>query len=326
MSHAHRDTRVIAAMLQDLAQACEAHLPGADLAERLQVLASQEASRIAASMSPSQAEAAALAGALSRYLESDDLEAAKSGADNGPGSLRDLAQQVESALATGVRRERASRVAGLYVIIDPELTRGRDVLDVAAAALSGGASALQLRDKVHDKGDQLPVARKLRRLCQEHGASFIVNDHADLAAACGAHGLHVGQHDLPVPEARRVLYPTQFLGTSNALLREAQASIQEQVDYVAVGSMYSTGSKASTRPAGIRGLRQVRDQVSDVPLIAIGGITLENINPVLEAGADGICVIGAVCLAEDPEEAARRLVARIYAGRATVSRGPHASP
>ena len=304
---------VIAAILSRLAQACEVHLQDTALASQLKTLATQEESNLSSGQPPTLAEATALAGATTRYI----------GTGEGVplAALQDLAPQVETALAASARREAAHRVAGLYVIVDPELTRGRDVVDIAGAALRGGATAIQLRDKLHDKGDQLPVALKLREGCQEHGASFIVNDHADLAAACGAHGLHVGQHDLPIREARRILYPTQFLGTSNALLQEAEVSAQLQADYIAVGAMYSTESKTSTRPAGIQGLRRVREKVSGIPIVAIGGITLENIDPVLEAGADGICVIGAVCLADDPEQAARHLVERIYAHQASIPRG-----
>ena len=305
------DAGVIAAILFHLAQACEVHLQDTTLASRLRAVAKQEESHLPSGQPPTLAQAIALAGAITRYMAT--------GEGVPLAALQDLAPQVETALATSARREAARRVEGLYVIVDPELTRGRDVVDIALAALSGGATAIQLRDKVRDKGDQLPMALKLREVCQEHGASFIVNDHADLAAACGAHGLHVGQHDLPIPEARRILYPTQFLGTSNALLQEAEASAQWQADYIAVGAMYSTESKASTRPAGIQGLRRVRERVSGIPIVAIGGITLENIDPVLEAGADGICVIGAVCLADDPEQAARRLVERIYAHQTTTS-------
>jgi thiamine-phosphate diphosphorylase len=219
--------------------------------------------------------------------------------------------------ATAIRRLAASRVAGLYVIVDPELTNGCDVIDVAHAALRGGATAIQLRDKLHDKGDQLPIARALRDLCDERNASFIVNDHADLAVASNAHGLHVGRHDLPVLEARAILHTHQFIGTSNALLEEAMESVGQQADYIAVGAMYATGSKDNTRPAGVEALRRVRASVTDIPIVAIGGINLSNIDPLLEAGAGGICVIGAVCQAADPEDAARQLVQRIAASRAS---------
>ena len=313
MPSASHEMRSTAAIIYRLAQVCEAHLGDTALASQLRTLAATEETRLAASQPFTPAEATALASAIHKCLKPGDEVTAAPDTQNALVAIRDLAQRTDHALAAGARRDAVSRVAGLYVIVDPELTRGRDVVDVARAALRGGATAIQLRDKVHDKGDQLPVARKLYEACQEHGASFIVNDHADLAVACGAHGLHVGQHDLPVSEARRILHPGQFLGTSNALLQEAEASAQQQVDYIAVGAMYQTVSKANTRPAGVKGLRRVRERVSGIPIVAIGGITLDNVDPVLEAGADGICVIGAICLAGDPEQAARSFVERITA-------------
>jgi thiamine-phosphate diphosphorylase len=230
-----------------------------------------------------------------------------------------LLHEERSGAYLPLRRQAVARVAGLYVIVDPQLTNGRDVVEVARAALKGGATAIQLRDKVHDKGDQLLVAHRLKELCDQFGAAFIVNDHADLAVAANAHGLHVGQHDLPVPEARRILKIYQFIGTSNALPEEAQASLAQEADYLAVGAMYGTTSKEGTRPAGVEALRRVRLLVRDVPVVAIGGINLANVGPVLEAGADGICVISAVGMAEDPEAAARALVERIRAYKAGAS-------
>ena len=215
-----------------------------------------------------------------------------------------------------IRADRARRVAGLYVIIDPEATLDRDPAEVATAALRGGATAIQYRDKLNHTGDQLPMARRLTELCQDHDAVLIVNDHADLAVASGAHGLHLGQHDLPVAPARSILHPWQFIGTSNALLAEAEAAIAQGVDYIAVGAMYATGSKSNTRPAGIKTLSMVRERITGTPIVAIGGITLDNVDAVLRAGADGICVIGAVCHADDPEQAARLLVQRIAAAQA----------
>ena len=230
---------------------------------------------------------------------------------------RNTSPVMPSSTEAHVRYDRARCVAGLYVIVDPDLTRGREVVEIAKAALRGGASAIQLRDKRRDKEEQLLVARRLTTLCQDHNAVFIVNDHADLAMACGAHGLHLGQHDLPVADARRILQSWQFLGTSNALVQEAEKAAAQEVDYIAVGAIYSTGSKSGTRPAGIETLRRVRERIASIPIVAIGGITQDNVGSVLEAGADGICVIGAVCQADDPEEAARRLVERITAFKAS---------
>jgi thiamine-phosphate diphosphorylase len=189
-----------------------------------------------------------------------------------------------------------------------------DPFQAAAAALRGGACAIQWRDKLHDKGDQLPVCHRLRELCARHDALFIVNDHADLAAACGADGLHVGQHDLPVAEARRSLAHAQIVGSSNATLAEAQASQDAGADYIAVGAIYPSPSKARTRPAGLETLRRARE-IARVPLVAISGINEGNVAEVVAAGADAVAVISAVIAADDPEGAARRLLERIEAAR-----------
>jgi len=198
------------------------------------------------------------------------------------------------------------------VIIDPQLTNGRPVLEVAEAALKGGARAIQLRNKTIDKGDILPTARQLKDLCDTHGALLIVNDHADLAVASAAHGLHLGQHDLPVAEARAILQDHQIIGRSNALFEEALESQAQGADYIAVGSVFPTVTKGVTRPAGLDILRRVKASV-DAPVVAIGGISEENIEQVVMAGADCVCVISAVAMAKSPRDEARRLVDKIDA-------------
>lgn len=224
---------------------------------------------------------------------------------------------VEAALGHALRNETASKLQGLYVIADLEATHGRSVTEVARLALEGGACAIQLRDKVHDKGDVLPLARELATMCHQNGAIFIMNDHADLAVACGADGLHVGQHDLPIGEARKILKPRQLVGRSNALLEEALVSHAKGADYVAVGSIFPTTSKSNTRPAGLETLRRVR-QAFPGPLVAIGGINETNVGSVVAAGADAVCVISAVTAAPDPRDAARRLVEAIRLARPKV--------
>ena len=217
--------------------------------------------------------------------------------------------RAEARLGAQLREEQSKRVRGLYVIIDPQACRG-DALGVAEEALEGGARLLQWRDKSRDKGDQLPDCLRLVEMCDAHDALLIVNDHADLAVASGAHGLHVGQHDLPLAQARSLLAPSQLAGRSNATVEEAQESESGGADYVAVGRMFPTESKSNTRPAGLETLRSVRE-TAQAPLVAIGGITEENVESVVEAGADAIAVIGAVAGAADPREAAKRMAERI---------------
>ena len=221
-------------------------------------------------------------------------------------------------LGSALRREKADMVRGLYVIIDPSVTRGRDPIDIAQAALRGGARMLQLRDKDRDKGESIPLAESLQKLCQEAKASLIINDHADVAAIVGSAGIHVGQTDLPVSEARKVLAHSQVVGRSNHEIEELPESEEMGADHVAFGPIYPTGTKdVGYDPQGITRLLLARE-VSKTPLVAIGGINTENVAPVIEAGADAVCVTAAVGSARDPEDAAARLVSLIEAAGGRV--------
>lgn len=210
------------------------------------------------------------------------------------------------------RRERIQKVRGLYVIVDPEATKGRGVVEIASAALRGGASVIQLRDKTRDKGEVLAVARTIRDLCERRNALFIVNDDADIAFLSEAHGLHVGQTDLPVGEARRVLSPEQIVGRSNNGVAEALESQGQGADYLAVGAIYATSTmgKSGRAALGTEMIRSVKQAVS-APVVAIGGIDAANIAEVARAGADCICVVSAVTYAADVERAAAELVGRM---------------
>jgi len=217
--------------------------------------------------------------------------------------------RAERKIAGDIRANIAERVRGVYVIVDPEATRGRRVEDVARWALEGGATAIQLRDKVGDKGETLQTARRLKALCGEFGALFVMNDHADLARAAGADVLHVGQTDLPVSDARRILDPRQLIGNSNGGVDEAVRSAGEAVDYIAVGAIYRTTTmgKSGRRALGPEMIRRVKDATS-APVVAIGGIGAGNIREVAAAGADSACVVSAVTFADDPRAAAAELV------------------
>lgn len=221
--------------------------------------------------------------------------------------------ELELEVGRHLRLEQSARVYGLYVIIDPEVTGGRPPLQVTRGALRGGAKMVQLRDKLSEKGHTLALARSMKDLCDEYDALLIINDHPDLAALTEAGGLHVGQGDLPVKEARRILASGQIIGRSNHLLEEALESEAQGADHVALGNVYATSTKVSIRgraPTGTEVIRKLKEAVG-VPVVAIGGINEENLGPVVQAGADAVCVASAVGLAPDPEEASRRLVQRI---------------
>ncbi len=219
----------------------------------------------------------------------------------------DLEQQLVGRL---LRRDKAGRLKGLYLVLDAMALKGRDEVDVAAAAIRGGAKTIQLRDKQRSKSELLTMARRLRDLCGEKGALFIVNDHLDIALAVNADGLHLGQDDLPPAEARRILPIDMLVGCSTHSTAEAVLSQANGADYVAVGSIYPTTSKEKFKLVGLDTLRRTRSKVS-VPLIAIGGVNHTNVQEVMKAGADSVAVISAVLGADDVEKAARRLAAKM---------------
>ena len=226
-------------------------------------------------------------------------------------ALSETVAALTARVGAALRQQRAHRVRGLYVIVDPQVTDGRDPLEIAAAAVRGGARMLQLRDKLRDKGDTLHLATQLQQLCQAHDVDLIINDHVDLAALVGCAGAHVGQTDLPVGQARRVLSPGQVVGRSNHEIEELTQSQEMGADHVAFGAIYTTGTKGVGRPPqGVDRLRRAKE-ASQMPLVAIGGINAGNVAPVVEAGADAICVTAAVGLAPEPEAAAAQLVEAI---------------
>ncbi len=222
--------------------------------------------------------------------------------------------EIEKSLGVRLlRRDRLERLRGLYLIVDAEALGDRSALELTRAALSEGVRAVQMRDKAHSKAEMLGAARGLSDVCREAGALLIINDDLDIALACDADGLHLGQHDLPIPEARRLLPQDSLVGCSTATVEEARQAQEDGADYVAVGSMYRTSSKEGTRAAGLETLRTVREAVS-LHLVAIGGINENNVSEVVDAGADAVAVIGAVLGAPDPAQAIRRIISRIEGG------------
>lgn len=227
-------------------------------------------------------------------------------------TLYTLEQRLTSRI---LRQDKIKQLAGIYVILDRQALAGRDEIIIGEQVIQGGARIIQLRDKQASKSELLPIAQKLKGLCNKYGVLFIINDYLDLALAVDADGLHIGQKDLPLPIIRRTLPIDKIVGCSVTTASQAVKAQSEGADYIAVGSVFPTNTKETAVVVGVAGLRQVRQAVSS-PLVAIGGINEDNISQVMVAGADSAAVISAVLGQEDVKVAVRQLVAGIdLAGR-----------
>lgn len=209
-----------------------------------------------------------------------------------------------------LRRDKVEQISGLYVIVDLQALKGRSEVEITREVIQGGARVIQLRDKKRSKRELLPIAQELRTTCALCSVPFIINDHLDIALATDADGLHLGQEDLSLSIARRILPQDKVLGCSATTVEQALKAEEDGADYIAVGSIYETTSKSGAHLAGLETLRQVKKAVS-VPVVAIGGINEENLAQVIAAGADAIAVISAVLSADDARAAAHRLAAKI---------------
>ena len=204
------------------------------------------------------------------------------------------------------------RLPPLYAIVDP-LDTGRDPAALAAALLRGGARLVQLRWPGASARELLAAALAIRPLARAAGALFLVNDRPDVARAAEADGVHLGQDDLPVAAARRVLGAGRLIGVSTHDPGQARAAEAAGADYLGVGPVYATATKPDAlAPRGLALVSAVRAAVR-CPLVAIGGITPETAAAVRAAGADAVAMIGALVRAPDPEAAVRDVLARLSA-------------
>jgi len=196
----------------------------------------------------------------------------------------------------------------LYLVTDQSLTMGRPLADVVAQAVQGGVTCVQLREKHLSTRDFLAQALMLKELLAPHGVPLVINDRIDIALACGADGVHLGQSDMPVPMARRLLPSHVFIGWSVESADDVVHSAGMPLDYLGVSPVFATPTKTDTKePWSLSGLRLVRAS-TPLPLVAIGGIHLANATDVLRAGADGLAVVSALCSAEDPTQSAREFM------------------
>jgi len=200
---------------------------------------------------------------------------------------------------------------GLYLVTDRALAAPKTIEETVAAAIGGGVSMVQLREKEISTRDFLLLARRLLTILRPAGVPLIINDRLDVALAAGADGVHLGQSDLPGREARRIMGPSAIIGLSVETMKQVQEAEELDLDYLAASPVFATPTKTDAAPPwGLAGLAALQSQ-TNLPIIAIGGIDQANAEAVLLAGADGVAVVSAICAADDPQAAARSLRAII---------------
>jgi thiamine-phosphate pyrophosphorylase len=206
----------------------------------------------------------------------------------------------------------------LNAIVDPERANGRSLSELTRMVVKGGATLIQLRDKLGSTRRMIEEARAILGVLAGTGVPLVINDRVDVALAAGADGVHVGQDDMPAQDARRLLGPKAMIGLSIKSVAQANAAPLEAIDYAGIGGVYATTSKDNPDPPiGVAGLRDIvvalraktalRAESADIPVCAIAGIDAANAAAVIAAGADGVAVISALSMQDDPQRAAREL-------------------
>ena len=195
----------------------------------------------------------------------------------------------------------------LHLVTDRSLSRGRSLVEVVREAVSGGVTCVQLREKDCSTREFLQEALALKELLQLLKVPLIINDRVDIALAVGADGVHLGQSDMPISHARRLLGPNCLIGISAESVDHAVEAEQQGADYIGISPVFSTPTKTDTAPAlGLEGIRQIRELVR-IPLVGIGGINLTNARQVLASGADGVAMVSAIMAAASPRLAAKAI-------------------
>lgn len=195
----------------------------------------------------------------------------------------------------------------LYLVTDRGLSRGRTTCEIVREAVAGGVTCVQLREKRCGTREFISEARAVLAILRPLGVPLIINDRVDVALMVGADGVHLGQQDMAINDARVLAPPAWIIGVSAESLDDARRAERKGADYIGVSPVFATQTKHDTaHPLGLKGLRQIRDAVG-VPLVAIGGIHCGNVRDVIRAGADGVAVVSAIVSADSPREAAAAL-------------------
>ena len=196
---------------------------------------------------------------------------------------------------------------GLYFVTDRGLCGKKPLEEVVIEAVKGGAAYVQLREKDVSTGFFLEEAKRIKKLLEQYRVPLIINDRVDVALACGAEGVHIGQEDMPYEIVRKLMGQKAIIGLSVETWEDVKASQKMDVNYIGVSPVFSTPTKTDTKGAwGLEGLAKIK-AFSRHPLVAIGGINESNVHEVVKAGADCIAVVSAICASPYPEAAARRI-------------------
>lgn len=207
-------------------------------------------------------------------------------------------------------QEELRRAMLLYAVTDRAWLRGRTLPSCVAAALKGGATFVQLREKDASPEEIAGLARALMPLCRQVGVPFVIDDEVEIALAVGADGVHVGQGDTACADARAALGPSKIVGVSVQTVAQAIAAEAAGADYLGVGAMLATSTKPDAAAVSPDELRAICKATS-IPVVAIGGLNADTMDVLAGTGADGAAVVSALFAAEDPQAAARALVRRI---------------
>lgn len=198
----------------------------------------------------------------------------------------------------------------LYLVTDSDILKGRDFYNCIEEALKGGVTMLQLREKNATGREFLEKAVKLRSLTKKYNVKFIINDRVDIAMLCDADGIHVGQSDIAADKVRRLIGKNKIIGVSARTVEEAMKAKENGADYLGVGSMFTTTTKLDAKSVTINKLSEIKNEVN-LPIVAIGGITLDNINKLKQCNIDGYAVVSAILKADDIRLECEKWVSKI---------------
>ncbi|MCC8197565.1 MAG: thiamine phosphate synthase [Tannerellaceae bacterium] len=206
----------------------------------------------------------------------------------------------------------------LYLVTDRELALGRPLEQVVEEAVKGGVTLVQLREKQASSKEFYELALLLKKCLAPYRVPLIINDRVDIALACDAEGLHIGQHDLPYPVARKLMGKDKIIGLSVESPEDVQEANRWDIDYIGISPIFSTPTKTDTAPAlGLEGIRQI-SVLSRHPGVGIGGVHISNVEEIIEAGANGVAVVSALMSSPEPEATAKEFIHRINQARRNI--------